>query len=117
MGVLVGDGGVGKTTLVKRHETGEFKTRYIPTLGVEVSRLKFETDCGPILMNVWDTAGQEKFGGLRDGYYVHADCAIIMFDVTSRSTYQSVPKWHDDLRRVCGKIPTVLVGNKVDVAD
>merc|ERR1712232_1472208 len=67
--------------------------------------------------NVWDTAGQEKFGGLRDGYYVRGQCAIIMFDVTSRITYRNVPNWHRDIVRVCENIPMVLVGNKVDVKD
>lgn len=66
--VLVGDGGVGKTTLVRRHLTGEFEKKYLPTLGVEVHPLFFQTNFGPLKFNVWDTAGQEKFGGLRDGY-------------------------------------------------
>lgn len=48
---------------------------------------------------------------------IQAKCAIIMFDVTSRSTYQSVPNWHKDLVRVCENIPIVLVGNKVDVKE
>lgn len=115
--VLVGDGGVGKTTLVKRHLTGEFQHRYIPTLGVEVHSLRFTTNYGPIIFNVWDTAGQEMFGGLRDGYYVRSQCAIIMFDVSSRVTYQSVPKWFQDIRRTCGDLPSVLVGNKVDIPE
>ncbi|NXE64205.1 RAN protein, partial [Calcarius ornatus] len=68
--VLVGDGGTGKTTFVKRHLTGEFEKKYVATLGVEVHPLVFHTNRGPIKFNVWDTAGQEKFGGLRDGYYI-----------------------------------------------
>jgi GTP-binding nuclear protein Ran len=66
--VLVGDGGVGKTTFVKRHLTGEFEHQYMPTHGVEVHPMVFYTNHGPIRFNVWDTAGQERFGGLRDGY-------------------------------------------------
>jgi GTP-binding nuclear protein Ran len=66
---------------------------------------------------VWDTAGQEKFGGLRDGYYIQGKCAIIMFDVTARVTYKNVPNWHRDLIRVCEQIPMVLCGNKVDMKD
>jgi len=68
--VLVGDGGTGKTTFVKRHLTGEFEKKYVATLGVEVHPLVFYTTRGVIRFNVWDTAGQEKFGGLRDGYYI-----------------------------------------------
>ena len=52
--------------------------------GVEVHPLVFHTNRGPIKFNVWDTAGQERFGGLRDGYYIQGQCAIVMFDVTSR---------------------------------
>jgi len=115
--VLVGDGGVGKTTFVKRHKSGEFEKKYVATLGVEVHPLTFYTSLGAIVYNCWDTAGQEKFGGLRDGYYVGGKAAIIMFDVTSRITYKSVSVWHRDLTRVCENIPIVLCGNKVDVKD
>ena len=85
------------------------------TLGVEVHPLLFHTNRGAICFNTWDTAGQEKFGGLRDGYYINGQCAIIMFDVTSRITYKNVPTWHKDLVRVCENIPIVLCGNKVDI--
>lgn len=61
--ILVGDGGTGKTTFVKRHLTGEFERKYVATLGVDVHPLTFTTTHGPIIFDVWDTAGQEKFGG------------------------------------------------------
>jgi len=115
--LLVGDGGVGKTTFVKRHRTGEFEKRYIATMGVEVHPLNFHTNYGIIVFNVWDTAGQEKFGGLRDGYYINGQCAVVMFDVTSRLTYKRVPNWFRDITRVCENIPIVIVGNKVDIKD
>ena len=115
--MLVGDGGVGKTTFVKRHLTGEFEKKYIATLGVEVHPMPFFTNHGQVNFNVWDTAGQEKLGGLRDGYYIGGECGIIMFDVCSRITYGNVPKWYKDLTRVCENIPIVLVGNKVDIKD
>ena len=79
--------------------------------------LVFHTNRGPIKFNVWDTAGQERFGGLRDGYYIQGQCAIVMFDVTSRITYKNVPNWHRDLTRVCENIPIVLTGNKVEIKD
>ena len=79
--------------------------------------MPFHTSKGFIKFNVWDTAGQEKLGGLRDGYYIGGHSGIIMFDVCSRITYQNVPKWYKDLVRVCENIPICLVGNKVDVKD
>ena len=87
------------------------------TIGVSVHPLDFHTNFGPLRFNVWDTAGQEKYGGLRDGYYIQGECAIIMFDVTSRITYKNVPNWHRDLTRVCENIPIVLCGNKVEVKE
>merc|ERR1712151_301697 len=105
------------TTFVKRHLTGEFEKKYIATVGVEVHPMCFFTNHGQCKFNVWDTAGQEKLGGLRDGYYIGGQCGIIMFDTCSRITYANVPKWYKDLTRVCETIPIVLVGNKVDIKD
>jgi len=118
--VLVGDGGTGKTTFVKRYLSGAFERKYVPTLGAEVSPLDFHTNFGKLRINVWDTAGNEKLGGLRDGYYILSNGAVIFFDVTSRITYKNVPNWYRDLERVIGgevKVPMVLCGNKVDVKD
>ena len=84
---------------------------------MSVHPLDFHTNFGPLRFNVWDTAGQEKYGGLRDGFYIQGECAIIMFDVTSRITYKNVPNWHRDLTRVCENIPIVLCGNKVEVKE
>eukprot|EP01083_Nonionella_stella_P144051 448984_1 len=113
--VVIGDGGVGKSCFLNRHKCGDFEKKYVPTIGCEVLPLTFYTSVGPVVFNCWDTAGQEKFGGLRDGYYVGAKAAILMFDVTSRITYKSVSQWHRDLVRVCENIPIVLCGNKVDL--
>ncbi|KAJ1936441.1 GTP-binding nuclear protein gsp1/Ran, partial [Linderina macrospora] len=115
--ILVGDGGTGKTTFVKRHLSEEFEKEYVATVGVEIHPLKFTTNKGEIIFNVWDTAGQEKFGGLRDRYYVQGRCAIVMFDVTSRITYKNIPNWHREITRICGDIPTVICGNKVDIKE
>nr|XP_060494922.1 GTP-binding nuclear protein Ran-like [Panthera onca] len=93
---LAGEGGKGKMMFVKHHLMGECE-QYIATLGVEVHPLAFHTNRGPIKFKVWDMASQEKFGRLRDGYYIQPRCAITMSDVTSRVTYKNVPNWHRGL--------------------
>ncbi|XP_039164870.1 GTP-binding nuclear protein Ran1A isoform X1 [Eucalyptus grandis] len=108
--LIIGDPGTGKTTFLKRRLPEEFEEIYEPTTGVEVYPLHFFTNRGMIRFDCWDTPGQ----GLRDGYYIRGQCAIIMFDVTAGSTYMNVPGWHRDLYRVCENIPIVLCGNKVD---
>lgn len=112
--VLVGDGGVGKTTFAKRHITEEFKKTMFAIRRFEVSSITFYTNHGPIKLSLWDTTGQEKFGSLQESYYIGANAAILMFDVTARITYKNVPKWYKDLTCICENIPIVLVGNKVD---
>jgi len=92
-------------------------TPHAATLGVQIHPLNFYTNFGEIVFDVWDTAGQEKFGGLRDLYYAQAQCAIIMFDLTSLVTYKNLSSWYDTIRRVQGDIPIVLVGNKADVKE
>ncbi len=113
--ILVGDSGVGKTTLIHRHLTGEFTTEHKPTLGVEVDPISFDSNHGKIMFNVWDTAGDERYNGLGDGYYVGAQGAIIMVDTQSASSFQRIPFWVDAVRNMVDDIPIVVCGNKVDL--
>ena len=69
---------IGKTTFVKRHLTGEFEKKYNATVGVEVHPLQFQTNRGLIVYNVWDTAGQEKFGGKKKKNYFF--CIFILIN-------------------------------------
>ncbi|KAG2385762.1 hypothetical protein C9374_002911 [Naegleria lovaniensis] len=115
--LLVGDGAVGKSLFVSRLRNIQFNTiEYKPTMGVEVFDLDFETIAhGPIRVSIWDTAGQEKFGGLRDGYYISGQCALIMYDMKYPQSLNSVPHWHRDISRVCANIPIAVCANKSDL--
>lgn len=115
--VLLGDAGVGKSVYIHRILTGEFEKKYVPTVGAEVRPQVFNSTSGKIVFNIWDTAGQEKYAGLRDNYYKDADAAIIMFDVTSRVSYKNIANWYRDIRAVRPDIPIVIVRNKVDCKD
>jgi GTP-binding nuclear protein Ran len=112
---LLGDGAVGKTAFVNKLSSGKFDKNYTATIGVAITPLIFETNRGPMKITVWDTAGQEKLSGLRDGYYIQSQAFIIMFEVTSRETYKNVPNWFRDARRQHDYEPIVLVGNKCDM--
>ncbi|PGH15480.1 hypothetical protein AJ80_05497 [Polytolypa hystricis UAMH7299] len=123
--VVVGDAGVGKTTLVKRFLYPElhFQAGHIATPGVEVHPLTFTTTHGIIHLDLWDTAGEEKDGSKLEKYYANADAAIIMFDVTNRISYKNVHSWYTCLKHAIGtdkpskliKIPVCLCVNKVDM--
>jgi len=112
--ILVGDGGVGKTTFVKLLRINAFEQRYVATLGVEVHRIRVTRGEKEVCLNCWDTAGQEKFGGLRDGYYIQGDIAIAMFDLTSEITLKHMEKWISDVARILVGVPLFIVGNKTD---
>jgi GTP-binding nuclear protein Ran len=114
---VIGDGGVGKTAFIKRHLTGEFERKYVATLGVELHPLYFHTNQGPIRFNMWDCAGQEKYGGLRDGYYVKADAFFVFASVDSNLSLNHVDFWIKEARRITPSVPIVLCFNKADVKE
>jgi GTP-binding nuclear protein Ran len=108
---LVGNGGVGKTTFVKRFIIREFEKKYVATLGVEVHPVTFNTNYGKITLNMWDTAGQERFGGLRDGYYILGEGALVFHTPDMEHTCE---RWERDFTRRTGA-PMVRVQAKMDI--
>lgn len=112
--VIVGDGNVGKTTYVKQLLTSTFESMYVPTLGVEVHPVHFNTNYGRIIFNIWDCAGVKKYGGLRDGYYILANGCIAMYDGTNQSSKDSIGKWVGDVKRVFNNNPTPYNLNKLE---
>ena len=67
-----------------------------------------------IRTDIWDSAGQERFSDCHASYFYKADVAILVFDVTRKSTYQHLKKWYEDLRAYCATIPVLVAANKVD---
>lgn len=115
--VLVGAGGVGKSSLVIKMKNKNFKfnDKYFPTLGVEVQNLIFRTSHGIICFNVWDIAGQQKFQGLRDGYYIGGDCAIVMYSLENQeSVDRSLSFVSDLLKHNINQTKIVLCRNKIN---
>ncbi len=109
--LLVGDSSTGKTAFINRHRTGCWEKNYSATIGVDIHPLKFHTNKGPIILTIWDVAGQ----GPRKNYYPGSDGVIIMFDLTRKETYNSLPEWRNDTYSALGNKPTIIVGNKTDL--
>lgn len=121
--LLVGDGAVGKTSLVRRFVHDLFSDRYIVTIGTKTSRkalrLEYEAEdlCVNLQLGIWDILGQKEGARAHELYFKGADGAILVCDLTRPATLASVPDWSRRVEALCGKLPAVLVANKQDAAD
>lgn len=113
--VLLGDTGVGKTSIALRFTQDTFQTRTNPTIGASFLMKNMSIDDKKIKLQIWDTAGQERFRSLAPMYYRGASAALLVYDVTSAGTFNKVKDWVNELRlNVPEDIIMVVVGNKVD---
>ena len=111
--LLLGDSGVGKSALVSSHLSGEFERYHLATTEIDIKPLSFHHNKGTILFETWEISKEVQN---KDIMCTGADCAIIMFDVTSRASYENAVNVHiPAVRKVCGGIPIVLQGNKIDI--
>jgi len=113
--LIIGDGAVGKNSFVQNLLAKEFSMKYNMTSGADIRSLDMLTNYGLFTFEVFDIAGQEKFGATNDDYYNGADCAILMFDLTWEQSYKSLMyHWSRKISNICGDIPRILVGNKAE---
>lgn len=116
--VLVGDVGVGKTCVVQRFKTGTFIERQGNTIGVDFTMKTMDIQGKRVKLQIWDTAGQERFRTITQSYYRSTNGAIITYDITKKSTFMSVPKWMEDVKKYGGtNIVPLLIGNKTDLTE
>jgi len=116
--IVIGDPAVGKTSIITRFASRTFKETYLPTLGVDMRVVDMEVSDLRIRLVIWDLAGQPRFDTVRRLYFLGSDGAIVVYDVTARSTFSNVDGWMKAFRRaVPTPVPTVLVGNKIDLED
>ena len=116
--VVVGDSGVGKTSLLERYITNEFEGTHKPTIGVD-SRYKLITKNGKrIKVHFFDTAGQERFYSLTSQTFNGSHGAVLVFDITKRNSFQKLSYWFDKINESCGStINKILIGNKIDMLE
>ncbi|KAM8894785.1 ras homolog family member Ua isoform 1-T1 [Spinachia spinachia] len=115
--VLVGDGAVGKTSLVVSYTTNGYPTEYVPTAFDNFSAV-VSVDGQPVKLQLCDTAGQDEFDKLRPLCYTSADVFLLCFSVVSPASFQNVPdKWVQEIRRHAPLAPLVLVGTQCDLRE
>lgn len=119
--VLLGDGFVGKTSLRRNFMGLKFETEYLETLGADFAiKASVYRDKAIFRYQIWDLAGQPRFGNLRKGFYLGAQAALVLFSIADPKTKDSVLVWTEEFWKNSGKtkpIPVVIIGNKSDLRD
>lgn len=115
--ILAGDGGVGKSTLVRRICDGEFAALRRVTIGVDFQVKQVRVFDREIKLVLWDMGGQDRFGVMRPGFYRGGRAVGLVYDVTERSSFLNLPRWIAEVRTNLPRVPIVLVGNKCDLGD
>ena len=116
--VIIGDSGVGKSNILLQYINGKFSDDFKATVGVEFGAKNIEINSRIYRIQIWDTAGQENFRSIARAYYKNSICACIVYDITSRNSFNSVQSWIDDCTKQTPKsILLLLIGNKNDLND
>ena len=115
--IFVGDAGVGKTTIINRINDNEFQSAYDATIGVDFWPKKINFRGNEITLQIWDTAGQERYRGLIPSYVRNSSIVFIVFDITNRKTFESIPKWIELIKSIEKNNILVLIGNKEDLKE
>ena len=114
--IIIGDQAVGKSNLLLRFANGEFKDEYQATLGVEFGAKNLNVKNKLCRIQIWDTAGQEIYKSITRAYYKNCACALIVYDISNRESFDNVKTWIDDCKVQCPKtVYMILVGNKCDL--
>ena len=114
--LLLGDSSVGKTCFLMRYADNTFQEIHMSTIGLDYKLKNVQLDDGKIVkIQIWDTAGQDRFRSITKNYYKGAHGIILIYDVTSRKTFDSVKNWISQIKEeVSDKVNIILVGNKID---
>jgi small GTP-binding protein len=116
--IIIGDSGTGKTSILKRYVKRTFDEDYKLTIGVDFMMKTIILDNNLIKLQIWDTAGLEKFKHVTHSYYRGAHAALICFDLTSRISFDSLNKWIKDYSNYqSDKRVYIIIGNKSDLID
>jgi len=120
--IILGDSGVGKTSLMNQYVNKKFSKQYKATIGADFLTKEAMIDDKSVTMQIWDTAGQERFQSLGVAFYRGADGCVLVYDITDKKTFDSIAGWKEEFLTQSAPVnpeefPFVLIGNKSDLAD
>ena len=114
--IIVGDSGVGKSSILKRAVQNKFDGSYQATIGFEFLLMHFKVNDLKIKLQIWDTCGQEMYRSLVQGFYRNTSLALVVYDVNQKKTYDSLDIWIKDIRQHTEQeLPIFIAGNKNDL--
>ena len=116
--IIIGDAAVGKSNILLRYAHGQFKDEYQLTIGVEFGAKNIKIKDKIYRIQIWDTAGQENFRSITRSYYKNSVCALIVYDISSKESFNNISKWMSDCKNQSPKnILMILIGNKIDLIE
>ena len=116
--ITIGSPYVGKSKIVERFVKDTFNNDYYVTIGVEFGEKNIEVEKKKLRIQIWDTAGQEEFKSITRTYYKNCVCAIIVYDITSRNSFNDITNWIEDCIQSSPKtVLMALIGNKSDLKE
>ena len=114
--IIIGDSGVGKSSILKRAVKNRFDESYQATIGFEFLLMHFSVNDLKIKLQIWDTCGQEMYRSLVQGFYRNTSLALIVYDVSKKTTFENLDTWLRDLRaHTDQELPIFIAGNKFDL--
>ncbi|TFY83979.1 hypothetical protein EWM64_g38 [Hericium alpestre] len=120
--IILGDSGVGKTSLMNQYVNKRFSNQYKATIGADFLTKEVMVDDRLVTMQLWDTAGQERFQSLGVAFYRGADCCVLVYDVNSSKSFETLDSWRDEFLIQASphdpeNFPFVVLGNKIDMEE
>ncbi|XP_044470647.1 ras-related protein Rab7-like [Mangifera indica] len=118
--IVLGDSGVGKTSLMNQYVYNKFSPRYKATIGADFVTKELQIDDKLVTLQIWDTAGQERFQSLGAAFYRGADCCVLVYDVNVLKSFESLHNWREEFLKQANPadpetFPFILIGNKLDI--
>ncbi|KAF7548396.1 hypothetical protein G7Z17_g7066 [Cylindrodendrum hubeiense] len=120
--IILGDSGVGKTSLMNQYVNKKFSASYKATIGADFLTREVLVDGRQVTMQLWDTAGQERFQSLGVAFYRGADCCVLVYDVNNAKSFEALDSWRDEFLIQASprdplNFPFVVLGNKIDMEE